>query len=559
MHPARAGKPVKSAMNRMIGTIFTYLKGFCRPRVGLQVKSVLVLTAVVVVITAVGGGSYYAVVANGLAESRRCHVRALSESLAFSLRRALRDEDAGSLKRLADEFVYIDGVRDVLILDAEGNPVARSSSVTGAVIPMPPDRSPEVSETRRIEPGLFAVARPVVLEADGERQARLIGSVRLVVDTTPLAASLAEVRRAMALIAAVLVGAGLPLSCLLVGRVLVRPVRRLLMATTRFAGGDYSARAKLPRNDEIGELALAFDAMADEVSRSHAALVRANENLEAKVRGRTAKLRRVNRRLRNEIAEKEDFLRAVSHDLNAPLSNISGLTDSVVRRCGSELDADVRRRLDRIGANVKLAAGMLEDLLELSRVRMRPQRREPTDMYALVREVRDAFEFALQARGIELEIHDHMPVLNVEQRRLRQAFQNLIDNAVKYMHRGQGGKIEIGYRQRDGQHEFHIADNGPGLSDEERRKVFCVFQRAANPATAQVAGRGVGLALVKAVAANHDGDAWVDSVEGEGATFYLSLSAEATCRGSAAGRESFTAEQAEPVAVGAAFETTERT
>jgi len=319
--------------------------------------------------------------------------------------------------------------------------------------------------------------------------------------------------------------------------VLVQPVRRLASATGRLAGGDYSARANMTRSDEIGELASAFDAMAEEVSSAHAALLRANEELEAQVRRRTAELQRANRRLRDEAAEKEDFLRAVSHDLNAPLRNISGLTEVVLRRWADALPVEATDRLDRVRANVELAADMLDDLLELSRVRTRPQRREATDMGELIREVGDAFRFALSARGIHLEIHEAMPTLWVERRRLRQVFQNLIDNAIKYMHREQDGRIEVGYHGRDGMHVFHVADNGPGIPAEQKEKVFCVFRRAPSPVTARVEGKGVGLTLVKAVASNYEGEAWVESTEGEGATFYLALSAEATTRAAAERRQ----------------------
>jgi signal transduction histidine kinase len=499
----------------------------------MQVKSVLTLAAVVVVITAVAGWSYYAVIERWLSESRRCHVRVLTESLARSALDPLRDGDADALNRLAADFVFTDGVRHVAVLNADGRVVARASRAGDRPWPTVVNWPLAISETQRVGKDMFALARPVVDEPGRGRTGGLIGSVRLVVDTTPLAASLAEVRIAMGLIAAALVVFGVPLGYLLVWRVLVQPVRRLVSATSQLAAGDYSARVNIDRRDEIGELALAFDGMVDEVSRSHAALVRANEDLEAQVRRRTAELQRVNRRLRDEAAEKEDFLRAVSHDLNAPLRNISGLAGSVLRRWSGMLPVEVLDRLDRVRANVTLATDMLEDLLELSRVKTRPQQREPTDMHALVREVADAFDFALSAGGIELTISEPMPTLWVERRRLRQVFQNLIDNAIKYMHRSRGGRIEVGYRLDDGRHVFHVADNGPGLPNDQQQSVFCVFRRAPSPATARVEGKGVGLALVKAVASNYEGEAWVESAEGEGATFCLALSVDAT--GAAAG------------------------
>ncbi|MGC9454730.1 MAG: sensor histidine kinase [Phycisphaerae bacterium] len=501
-------------------------RGLCRPAVGMQVKSVLVLTVVVLVITAAAGWSYYAVVEGWLNDLRRCHVNVLAESLARSVEDPLCAGEVEPLDGIAQDFVLTDGIRGIAILDAEGVALATASAPADGHWSVPADWPVSVSRTEQYAAGVFAVARPVVEVPDGGQTPQLVGSVRMVIDTTPLAISLAEVRKTMLLIAAVLIGFGLPLGYLLVWRVLVQPVRRLVSVTSRLAGGDYSARVRMSRADEIGELACSFDKMADEIARSREALLAANERLERKVRLRTAELRRTNRRLRNEVAEKEDFLRAVSHDLNAPLRNISGLTETVLRRLRGGPAEQEAGRLERVRANVTLACGMVEDLLELSRIKTRPQRREPTDMHELVRDVVSAFEFDISSRGIALEIDPHMPTLCIERRRLRQAFQNLIDNALKYMHRDGDGWIRVGYRRREGRHEFYVADNGPGLSADQHREVFCIFRRAANPATAGVEGKGVGLALVKAIAANHDGDAWVESVEGEGSTFYLALRAE---------------------------------
>lgn len=513
-------------MKRAFQRIIAFARALFRPWVGMQSKSVLVLAVVVLVITTAGGWSYYAVLHGWVAESRRCHVNVLAESLARSSQNALSDGDVDFLKQLARDFVRTEGVRRVLIVDADGRAVAQASAPGIDGWPNLAAVAVSVSETRQLGESLFAIVRPVVDVPESDRKRQLVGSVRMVVDTTPLAASLAEVRGTMLLIAALLIGAGMPLGYLLVWRVLVQPVRKLVSTTARLAEGDYSARVGMRRGDEIGELAESFDAMAEEIARSREALLRSNELLERKVRLRTEKLHLANRRLVQEITEKEDFLRAVSHDLNAPLRNVSGLVQAVLRRWSHEIPSDAATRLERVRANVNLAGDMLEDLLELSRVKTRPQRREPTDMYELVREVADSFEFDVSARGIEIEIADNMPTLLIEKRRLRQALQNLIDNAVKYMHREKGGRIEVGYRLCEGRYEFSVSDNGPGLSKDQQQEVFCVFRRAANPITARVEGKGVGLALVKAIAANHNGDAWVESVEGEGSTFYLSLSVE---------------------------------
>ena len=106
---------------------------------------------------------------------------------------------------------------------------------------------------------------------------------------------------------------------------------------------------------------------------------------------------------------------------------------------------------------------------------------------------------------------------------MRQVFQNLVDNAIKYMNRSEGGLIEVRYWRTQSFHTFCVADNGPGIPPEEQDKVFQVFHRANSAATAGVPGKGVGLTLVKSIASNYGGRTWVRSQVGQGAAFFLGL------------------------------------
>src|SRR5262249_22893443 len=157
----------------------------------------------------------------------------------------------------------------------------------------------------------------------------------------------------------------------------------------------------------------------------------ANADLEDKVEQRTAQLETANRRLSSEIAEKEDFLRAVSHDLNAPLRNISGMATMLLMKHRESFDEDIIHRLERIQKNVEIETDLIGELLELSRIKTRRHKLEAADIDAMVRELRDVFENDLKTRGIDLIVDTPMPLLFCEKPRLRQVFQNLIDNAIK--------------------------------------------------------------------------------------------------------------------------------
>ncbi len=200
-----------------------------------------------------------------------------------------------------------------------------------------------------------------------------------------------------------------------------------------------------------------------------------------------------------------------------------------VMKFGPQLPEEVRVRLERIQANVETENSLIAELLELSRIRTQPQRRQAMDVASLLQELARMFEYELRQRGISLEIAPGMPRLYAEKARLRQVFQNLIDNAVKYMDKPSGGRIEISYQAVEGMHRFRVADNGPGVPADQRQQIFRVFRRAQTAASAKVPGRGVGLALVKALAAAYDGRTWVeDGPGGEGAAFYVELAQSST-------------------------------
>ncbi len=129
----------------------------------------------------------------------------------------------------------------------------------------------------------------------------------------------------------------------LIARNITIPIQRLALAAHTLAEGDLSHRVDMTRRDELGELAAAFNRMADTVQQQQGAIRQANIGLEQKVHLRTAELETVAKRLQAEIAEKEDFLRAVSHDLNAPLRNISGMASMLAIKYADTLEKDALR------------------------------------------------------------------------------------------------------------------------------------------------------------------------------------------------------------------------
>ncbi len=519
--------------------------------VGLQLKEALILTFVVVATTLIGGWFYFSIAENMLTHADDRHAERLAVAMSICSRQALQEDTPqakAAIQQLAENFRASPNVRYVAILDSQGNVVGSAwkekSDATGwsglINLPVP------VNDTSRVTKNVLVLARPIVSHAlqksDPNRDKTLLGSIRLVLDTSDSARSLLKAQQRMGIIAVAIATCALPVGYILVWRLIVQPVRRLVGVTRKLSKGDFSARASMNRNDEIGQLADAFDAMAGEVARMRNELLRANERLERKVTERTEDLRSTNARLWEEMAEKEDFLRAVSHDLNAPLRNIAGMATMVMMKWKDDIPEEVLARLGRIQANVEAETSLIGELLELSRIKSRPQRRQVVEMDKMMVELAETFEYELKDKNIAFEIHENMPRIYVEKNRLRQVFQNLIDNAIKYMDKPQGGSIRVGHESADGMHRFFVSDNGPGIPPDQHKKIFYVFRRAESSRASDIKGKGVGLALVKSVVSNYQGRAYVESQLGRGSTFYVELSARCTSCPQDGGRESSRAE-----------------
>ncbi|HSV14809.1 MAG TPA: HAMP domain-containing protein, partial [Tepidisphaeraceae bacterium] len=304
---------------------------------------------------------------------------------------------------------------------------------------------------------LNAIAAPAALSnktrvksaTTAASKSRLLGFVVVGVSLDREHAQLRWINWLIAGIGLTLVLISVPVAYILVYGVL-KPIRQLVSATREIALGRFNVEIQIDRDDTIGELAESFQDMVNQVRRqredlaqtnvkladangllgeANQKLAEANRDLEQKVSERTAQLATANHRLSAEIAEKEDFLRAVSHDLNAPLRNIAGMAGMLLSKHGERFDEDITHRLQRIQKNVEAETDLIGELLELSRIKSRRLKLEPVDLDALVRDIGEVFEEDLRSRGIQLMLDAPLPVITVEKARIRQVFQNLIDNA----------------------------------------------------------------------------------------------------------------------------------
>ncbi len=219
-------------------------------------------------------------------------------------------------------------------------------------------------------------------------------------------------------------------------------------------------------------------------------------------------------------AELERFTYTVSHDLKTPLITIRGFVGYIEQDAQSGDMHRMRGDLQRIATAADRMQDLLNDLLELSRIGRLMNPPEDVPLGNLVRDAAKLMENRLQERNIEIKIQENLPVVFGDAERWSEVIQNLLDNAVKFMGEQTKPVIEIGTAgEENGLPVCYVRDNGIGISPKYHERIFGLFNKL-NP---NVEGTGVGLAIVKRIVEVHGGRIWVESEEGQGATFYFTF------------------------------------
>jgi PAS domain S-box-containing protein len=274
-----------------------------------------------------------------------------------------------------------------------------------------------------------------------------------------------------------------------------------------------------------------------------------NNDLERRVDVRTRELADVNRDLEEKNRENETFVYSVSHDLRSPLVNLQGFSAELELICdeicetlrADDVPSAVRERttslispgltepVQFIRTAVTRLSAIIDALLRLSRAgRIEYQIRE-VHLNELVRRIIDSMRISLSERGAEIILHA-LPSVRGDVTALEQVFANLIGNAVNYLDPSRQGLIEVGMLAEPASHDKHdsrlwtcfVRDNGLGIAAACRPKIFQAFQRL-HPTAA--AGEGMGLTIVRRVVERHGGRIWLESIENQGTTFFVSLPA----------------------------------
>jgi PAS domain S-box-containing protein len=242
-------------------------------------------------------------------------------------------------------------------------------------------------------------------------------------------------------------------------------------------------------------------------------LRRLNEELEQRVRQRTAQLEATNHEL-------EAFSYSISHDLMAPLRSIDGFSHILLEDYADELDDEGKDYLSRVRAASQHMGQLIDALLKLSRTTRSEISRENVDLSALAKNIAQELRDSQPERQVEFDIADGLSV-DGDAWLLRIALENLLANAWKFTGKQSRALIEFGASEYEGTCPYFVRDNGAGFDMTYADKLFGAFQRLHR--TNEFPGTGIGLATVQRIIHRHGGRVWAEGYPGQGATFYFTL------------------------------------
>src|SRR5947207_583080 len=376
---------------------------------------------------------------------------------------------------------------------------------------------------------------------------RDLGTVYLKSDLLELNARLEQYANIVAVVLVVSMGVSWLLSFRL-QRVVSQPILHLAK-TTRVVSAEknYSLRAVKQGNDELGELIDGLNEMLAQIQARDAELEQGRQYLEHRVQERTKelqleiaerkqteeRLKATALRLERSNRELQDFAYVASHDLQEPLRKVQAFGDRLKAACSKAIGAEGSDYLDRMQAAAKRMQTLIDDLLAFSRVTTKANPFEPVDLNRIAQEVLSDLEVRIQQSGGQVELGE-LPAIDADPLQMRQLFQNLFGNALKFNQEGRPPVVKVRGQAvnqparesaANGQVEevcqITVEDNGIGFNEKYLDRIFILFQRLHGRSAYE--GTGIGLAICRKIADRHGGSITAKSTPGEGSTFVVTL------------------------------------
>jgi signal transduction histidine kinase len=230
------------------------------------------------------------------------------------------------------------------------------------------------------------------------------------------------------------------------------------------------------------------------------------------------------RQLAEASKHKSQFLANMSHELRTPMNAILGYTELIMDNIYGEPNEKMRTVLTRVQSNGKHLLGLINDVLDLSKIEAGQLSLSLADYSVkdIVHSVFSSVESLAKNKklALNIELPQKIPAAHGDERRLTQVLLNLVGNSIKFTDKGE---VTIKAEAANGSFTVAVRDTGPGIAEADQRKIFEEFQQADSSTTKEKGGTGLGLAISKRIVEMHGGRLWVDSQLGHGSTFSFSI------------------------------------
>lgn len=404
------------------------------------------------------------------------------------------------LNRLFDALLVTDPDLNILIADHTGTVRYRMRSgqpEQGLAVPLPEDLiSGEVQAGGAAQeilslPGLFdsdVLVRTVPLFGASDA---VVGYVAVTSTTAPNGRMVQELAKT-ALSAALLVLLAAMIAVYFISERVIGPLREMAGAARKFANGNFDVRVKVYGRDEVAELAVAFNNMAESL-----------QNLETM---------------------RSSFIANVSHDLRTPMTTIAGFIDGI--RDGVIPPEEQDHYLEVISKEVQRLSRLVSSLLDLSRIQAGDRKfvPKPFDICEMGRMILISFEQKIEEKKLQVEFlcDEERMMVYADHDAIYQIFYNICHNAVKFS--SEGGQFRIRITEKEKKIQVSVFNEGQGIAREDLPYVFERFYKSDKSRGLDKSGLGLGLFIAKTIVAAHGEKIWVESEPGRNCEFFFTLS-----------------------------------
>ncbi|MFA5239216.1 MAG: ATP-binding protein [Phycisphaerae bacterium] len=304
--------------------------------------------------------------------------------------------------------------------------------------------------------------------------------------------------------------------CIIISRHITNPIVDLSAAALRIGQGDMNARMEVASNDEVGQLAVIFNKMVDNLKKSTTSIDNLNQEI--------AQRKKVEKALENSNSELTNFVYVASHDLREPLRKISSFGQLLQDSLQGKLSGDELENLNFMIDGSDRMTLMINGLLTYSRANTKDIMFEAVDLNEVVEQLKKLeLGMLLEETGSVIEVPQPLPKVYADPVQMEQLLQNLIANSIKYRKDGVTPRITINAKDVSGDKvRIEIQDNGIGIASEYRDEIFKMFKRLHS--RQKYDGCGIGLSVCKKIVEKHGGLIGVESEPGAGSTFWFTIS-----------------------------------